>query len=112
MEPLFLNNYWLAFYGWILYTVLMFVFTKDQYDDADQHFNYKQYLHKNWDNWLLSLIFVPVMAYYASGIWGGIMDWQEKDWAFRPVYYLGVGAIVELVYLTLLKFKTKKRFNN
>lgn len=108
METLFSNIYILSLYGFIIYTYLNFVFTKDKYDDANKKFNYKKYLSSNWDNWLLSLLLVPVIAFYANDIWGGLMDWQEKDWQFRKVYYLGVGALVEFVYWIFNKVSRKK----
>ena len=68
----------------------------------------KKYLSKNWDNWLLSLILVPIIATKAEGIWAGAMDIFTKTWTFYDVYYLGVGALVEALY-TGIKWINNKR---
>ena len=98
MQELFNNIYILAAYGFLIYTVGLFVIEKDEYDDKDEHFSIKKYLSRNWDNWLLSLILVPIIATKAEGLWLGAMDIWEKEWSFYDVYYLGVGALVEIVY--------------
>lgn len=85
----------------------MFVLAKDRYDGTNKHFSYKKYAKTNWDNTLLSLILVPVIAYYAADIWGAVTDWIEKDYIFRKVYYIGVGAVVELLYWLANKFGRK-----
>ena len=108
MEALFNNIYVLSAYGFLIYTVLLFVIEKDEYDNADEHFSIKKYLSKNWDNWLLSLILVPIIATKAEDIWAGAMDIFTKTWTFYDVYYLGVGALVEALY-TGIKWINNKR---
>ena len=109
MESLFNNIYVLSAYGFLIYTVLNFVMKKDEYDDAHEAFSVKTYLGHNWDNWLLSLILVPVIATQAEGIWAGAMDMAGKEWKFYHVYYLGVGAVVELLYTGIKWIKNKRK---
>jgi len=109
MEELFDNIYVLAAYGFVIYTLVLFVMDKDEYDDADKHFSVKTYLKKNWDNWLLSLILVPIIAYKAEGIWASIMDIAGKTWEFYDVYYLGVGAVVEGLYTGIKWIRNKRK---
>ena len=110
MEELFDNIYVLSAYGFLIYTVSLFVIEKDEYDNTDKHFSIKKYLSHNWDNWLLSLILVPVIATKAEGLWLGTMDIWGKTWSFYDVYYLGVGALVEVVYFGIkwIRNKVKK----
>lgn len=107
MEVLFTNNYVLAAYGWVIYTILMFVLSKDKYDNESKKFDYYKYLSQNFDNWVLSLLLVPVMAHFAQDIWLGAMDYFEKTWDFRKPYYLLVGALVEIIYWAIAKFRKK-----
>ena len=109
MESLFENIYVLSAYGFLIYTVLMFVMKKDEYDDADESFSVKKYLRQNWDNWLLSLILVPIIATKAEDIWLASMDIVGKSWRFFVIYYLGVGAIVELLYTGIKWIKNKRK---
>lgn len=109
MEELFDNIYVLSFYGWLIYTFLMFVTTKDKKDEANGKFNYKKYLKKNWDNWVLSLLFVPIIAYKAEEIFASVMAYLEKDWTFYDLYYLGVGVLVEAFYFAIAWILKKKR---
>jgi len=108
MEELFDNIYVLAFYGFLIYSVIMFVTEKDEFDAEDKKFSIKKYLSHNWDNWLLSLILVPVIATKAQDIWAGAMEIGGFEWNFYQVYYLGVGAVVEALY-TLIKWVKNKR---
>jgi hypothetical protein len=109
MEALFENVHVLAAYGFLIYTVLMFVLTKDKYDAEDKTFSVKMYLRHNWDNWLLSVILVPIIAFKAEGMWQGLMDWMSKDWQFYDIYYLGVGAVVEALYTGIAWVKNKRK---
>lgn len=109
MEELFNNIYVLAAYGFLIYTVVLFVMEKDEYDDADKHFSIKKYLSHNWDNWLLSLILVPVMATKAEWLWLGLMEIWNKTWNFYDIYYLGVGALVEFVYFGIKWIRNKRK---
>ena len=105
---MFNNIYFLSAYGFLIYTVLLFVMKKDEYDEDNKHFSLRKYLKKNWDNWLLSLILVPIIATKAHDIWAGAMEIAGKTWTFYHVYYLGVGALVEALY-TLIKWINNKR---
>ena len=108
MEQLFDNIYVLAAYGFLIYTVLMFVIKKDEYDNEDKDFSIKKYFKQNWDNWLLSLILVPIIATKAEDIWLASMEVVGRSWRFFIFYYLGVGALVELLY-TGIKWINNKR---
>lgn len=109
MEELFNNIYVLAFYGWLIYTVVMFSMEKDEYDDANKAFSVKKYIVRNWDNWLLSLILVPIIATKAVSIWAGGMEMAGFSWTFYDIYYLGVGALVELLYFGIKWSRNKRR---
>jgi len=108
MEEVFNNIYVLAAYGFLIYTVLMFVIEKDEYDGEGKKFCVKTYVRRNWDNWLLSLILVPIIATKAQDIWAGAMEIFSKEWTFYNIYYLGVGALVEALY-TGVKWINNKR---
>ena len=109
MEQLFNNIYVLAAYGFLIYTVVLFVMEKDDYDDANEHFSIKKYFNRNWDNWLLSLILVPIIATKAGELWLGAMDIAGKSWRFFIIYYLGVGAIVEMLYTAIKWIRNKRK---
>lgn len=109
MQELFNNIYILSAYGWLIYTVLMFNIEKDEYDNEDKHFSLWKYLVRNWDNWLLSALLVPVMATKAVDIWNSIISIWDKTWPFYPLYYLGVGALVELLYFGIKWVISKKK---
>ncbi len=109
MEELFANEFVLALYGFLIYTLLLFVITKDGYDKQNKKFDYKAYLKKNYDNFLLSILMVPVITFYAVDIFHSVVnDYFEKDWHFLKVYYLFLGAVVELLYLGIAKIRPKK----
>ncbi|NOQ49336.1 MAG: hypothetical protein GQ553_01535 [Nitrosomonadaceae bacterium] len=109
MEALFENQYVLAAYGFLIYTVLMFVIKKDEYDALDQTFSVTKYLKHNWDNWLLSVILVPIMATKSEAMWISVMQYFDKTWPFYDLYYLGVGAVVEGLYSFIAWVRAKRK---
>lgn len=95
---------WLwAFFGVILYNFLSFVIEKDKSDDEYKRFSLKAYTKQRWDNWILSLLCVPVVVVYGDQLWYYVMQYFEKDWEFLSVLYLLTGAVAELFYFLLKK---------
>lgn len=99
-------NILLAFFGWLIWNFALFSMEKDKFDDAGQEFPIKPYLKKYWDNWVLSLFAVPVLI--ILGIKGlgldaiPVDDLQHLRWS--DAYYLGAGAITEIIkhYMTVI----------
>jgi len=108
MELLFENIYFLSFYGFLIYSVGVFVIKKDKYENENKKLLIKKYLFDNWDNWIFSLMLVPIIAIKAEDMWAILMEVVEKKWIFYKVYYLGVGIIVEAFYI-LIEWVNNKR---
>ena len=62
METIYNNPWTWAIYGVILYNYLIFSFTKDGYDDTRKKFLIKRYALKRWDNWIWSILFIPIFT--------------------------------------------------
>lgn len=106
-------NILLALLGWIIWNFALFTIEKDKSDDADIAFDTKKYIRTHWDNWVLSAIMIPILI--IIGVKGigldalPIGDFEDLQW--NDLYYLGAGAITEVVkhytVVIIKKYSTK-----
>ena len=95
---------WLwALFGVILYNYLVFNLAKDELDDSKQTFSFRRYAKAKWDNWVWSILLVPVIVIYGDQLWYYVMAYFEKDWQFYDVLYLLAGVLAEGLYYILKK---------
>lgn len=104
-------NILLVVFGWLIWNFALFSMEKDKADEAGEHFPIGPHVRKYWDNWVLSLLCVPVLI--ILGIKGlgldaiPIDDLKHLRW--NDAYYLGAGAITEVAkhYITVIIKKYK-----
>jgi len=97
---------WLwALFGVVVYNYLLFVFAKDETDGTRKKFNWQSYKAERWDNWIFSFLMVPIIVIYGEQLWYYVMEWQEKEWKFFDVIFLGSGLLAEGLYFGLKKIK-------
>ncbi len=105
-------NILLAFFGWLAWNIGLFSYLKDQADDLDQDFGVKAYAKKHWDNWLLSLVMVPILIIIGMKGIGldaiPIFDIDHLQW--NDIYYAGSGFFSEALKfgITQVAKKAKK----
>ena len=99
------NNWTWALYGIVAYNWLAFSFTKDGFDNTRKKFSFNVYIKNRWDNWVWSLLCVPIIVVYGDQLFYYLMEYFEKDWEFLDVVYLFAGALAELLYLIFKKMK-------
>ena len=92
-----------ALFGVILYNWLSFTIEKDKFDKEDEPFNFGNYAGKRWDNWIWSLLCVPLIVFKGEQLWYYAMAYFEKDWQFLDVLYLSAGVVAEGLYWLLKK---------
>lgn len=95
--------------GWLAWNVLLFVIEKDGYDDQEKEFPFKAYVKKRWDNWLASLVLVPVLLWLGSvGLGLNIFSPLETlEWS--DTYYLLSGCASEMAITGIKKYMAKQR---
>lgn len=99
-------NLLLTLFGWIIWNFTLFTIEKDKFDNTEKEFSFRVYAKTHWDNWVLSLFFIPVLI--ILGIKGfklealPIDDFAGMKWG--DLYYLGAGAFAEVAkyYITLI----------
>jgi hypothetical protein len=80
---------------------------KDLYDDKNEQFKVKDYAKKVWDNWLASLVMIPVLLSIGYlGLDLSVVDIDHLKWT--DLYYLCAGFATELVKQAIKKFKNLK----
>jgi hypothetical protein len=106
-------NILLAFLGWLAWNIGLFSYEKDKYDDRNESFSLGDYAKKFYDNWLLSLVCIPILI--IAGLKGlgldaiPIDDFKHLQW--NDLYYLGSGALAEIVKVLIKRisnWKTKQ----
>jgi len=106
MKHFFIDPFFAAFFGWLAFNVILFRIEKDKADDLDQAYDLKKYFSKSWDNWLASLVCVPIVLYLGYNQIGiGVIDAEKPEW--KDLYYLGAGFLPELIIVAWKKWKAK-----
>lgn len=91
-------NILLTLLGWLAWNFGLFTMEKDKADDLGKPFDLRHYAACYWDNWLFSLIFIPILI--IMGIRGlglealPIGDFEHLKW--NDIYYLGAGCFAEI----------------
>ena len=92
-----------ALFGVLLYNWLSFTIEKDKFDSKSETFNFRDYASKRWDNWIWSLLCVPLIVAKGDQLWYYVMAYYEKDWQFLDILYLSAGVVAEGFYWLLKK---------
>jgi hypothetical protein len=102
-EIFFGTNAVAALAGWVAFTVIMLSAHKDE---NEKTFNLKSYALEYWDNWLASLVSIPVLLWVGfKQLNLGVVDIGATDW--NDLFYLGSGFVPELVKTAWKKVKSK-----
>lgn len=95
MEAIFSNPIFAALFGWLAFNVILFSIKKDSFDDRDEVFPLRQYMGKVWDNWLASLLMIPILVYIGANKLNIDIDALHLQW--NDLYYPMSGFATELV---------------
>lgn len=94
-----LYNWYISFFAWAAYNVIIFRIAKDEFDKRHEKFQYGMYFSETWDNWLSSLVMVPILLWLGYRQLHIIDDPLTgiKNLHWSDLYYLMSGFITELV---------------
>ena len=107
IEHFFIHPVFVALFGWLAFNLIMFRIEKDKSDSINECFNTWQYICKTWDNWLASLVCVPVILFIGyKQLDIGMVDAEKVHW--NDLYYLFAGFVPELVIVIWEKWKKKQ----
>lgn len=103
-------NFLASIAAWLVWNVIIFRIEKDKFDDEDKEFPLKTYAQKTWDNWLTSLLMIPVLLFL--GYKGlaihpmAVLGSEPLEWS--DSYYLGAGFFTEAVMYGIKKWRGKQ----
>jgi predicted permease len=89
-----------AIFGWAAFTTLMLSVHKDENEST---WNWGQYKKENWDNWLRSLVFVPVLIWI--GYAGLDLESVGLEFKWSNLYFLCSGFAPEIAIKLWKKVK-------
>jgi hypothetical protein len=99
-----LYNFLIAFAGWVAFNVILFNIKKDSSDAIGESFPVKKYIAEYWDNWLASLVMIPILLHIGSkGL--KIPDFGYGEIGWNDIYYPAAGFATELVIIAIKKIK-------
>lgn len=108
MNTFFIDPVYAALFGWAAFNIILFRIDKDKADDSNELFSVGSYFKKYWDNWLASLVCVPIVLYIGYNQLNiGFIDVDNPNW--NDLYYLGAGFMPELVIVAWKKWKAKNQ---
>lgn len=108
MDHIIIHPAFAALAGWLAFNLMLFRIEKDQADDHGKLFDLPGYVSRTWDNWLVSLIFIPVILYIGyKQLDIGMIDATHVTWS--DLYYLGAGVLPEFCIVTWKKWKAKNK---
>lgn len=108
MNDIFIDPFFVAFWGWLAFNLIMLRITKDSDDDKSIDFHLKEYVKKSWDNWLTSLVCVPIVLYLGyKQLNIGLVDFDHPK--IFDLYYLGAGFLPELIIVAFKKWRSKNQ---
>lgn len=103
MDTLITNHWIIALVGWAAFIVISLSMDKDLKDESGQAFPIGPYIQTKWDNWLASLVCVPVLV--IIGRYGMDLSLTGIQWA--DLYYLAAGIAPEFIKNQIARFRKK-----
>lgn len=103
LETIFANPFYAALFAWLAWNFLMLSLHKDE---NEQSWNFVAYFKDTWNNWIASLLFVPILMYIGlnkiniDSELSPIHEWHEA-------YYLLAGVLPEIVIKIVKQFRHK-----
>ena len=79
-----MNEYLIAFYGWLFFNLILLGLAKDKDDDKKRRFDVTLWWSFYWDNILITFFGIPVVVFFSNDIWVIIVNnWFGKDWGYN-----------------------------
>ncbi len=92
-----------ALAGWLAWNVLMLSIYKDE---NEKTCNLKAYKDEHWDNWLASLVMIPILIFFGyKGLDLGVIEMGNLKWS--DSFYVCSGFATELVKMAYKKWRDK-----
>jgi len=96
MHQFFVDPVFAALFGWLAFNAILFRMEKDKDDDKGLDFHVVEYAKRTWDNWLASLVCVPIVLFLGyKQLHIGMIDMDQPKWA--DLYYLAAGFMPEFI---------------
>lgn len=99
----FTNPFYAALFAWLAWNFLMLSMHKDS---NEKTWNFKAYFKDSWNNWIASLLFVPLLMFIGlnkiniDSELSPVHEWKEY-------YYLLSGVLPEIVIKIVKQFRVK-----
>lgn len=108
MENITYTNALIALVGFLAWVIIVFRIDKDLVDDSEKEFSFRDYAKKNYDNWLTSLIGVPVVLVGAD-LLDIVKVFHDTELTWSNAFYLGAGVVTEVPMYFIKKWRKQKQ---
>lgn len=101
-----MNEYLIAFYGFIFFNVITLGLAKDEKDEQKKRFNYKVWWRYHWDNVLVTFLAIPLVVEFTDDLWRLVInDVFSKDWEYNTLALMAAVPLVQWIYYMIIKLK-------
>lgn len=105
IEAILSHEYFLAVYGVLLYYVILWSIEKDKTDELGKRFDFKKWKSATKDNFIVTLMIVPLIIIFDDEIAGLLNEYLEKDIHFGNMVYLMAGPVTGIIYKLVIKLR-------
>ena len=105
VSNVFTHEYFMAFYGVVVYYAILWSLAKNKAEKAKQKFIWKKWKDEVKDNFIVTLLIVPLVIIFDDEIVMIYNNFAEKDIAMGKYIYIMAGPLTDLLFRIVQKFR-------
>ena len=105
ISDIFTHEYFMAFYGVVVYYAIIWSLAKNKAEKAKQKFNWKKWKTEVKDNFVVTLLVVPLVIIFDDEIVLLYNNFVEKDIVMGKYIYIMAGPLTDMLFRIVQKFK-------
>ena len=104
----FTHEYFMAFYGVIVYYAIVWSLAKNAAERKGIKFDWKKWKKDTKDNFIVTLLVVPLVIIFDDEIIYLYNNFAEKDLQMGKYIYILAGPLTDLLFRIVQKFRNVK----
>lgn len=99
------HEYFLVFYGVVIWYVAAWSFEKNKYDRKGKDFSFRDWKRKTYDNFIVTLVVAPLVVVFDDELLALYNQLTGKDVQLGRMIYLFAGPVTDFLYRLIAYFK-------
>jgi hypothetical protein len=105
LGKIFTHEYFMAFYGVFVYYAIIWSLAKNKAERAKQKFNWKKWKTETKDNFIVTLLIVPLVIIFDDEIVMLYNNFMEKDIVMGKYIYIMAGPLTDFIFRGVQKLR-------